>query len=718
MTQKVSFHIDGMSCQACAARIERVLSKKEAVSTAEVNYAGERATVSFDETQTNPSQIADWIAAAGFQAALIEHNTLAPQAKTPFPYLAALSWLILIPFLVGMIGMAVGKHFLMMPAPIQFALATIVQFISGAVFYRGAFVALKNKAPNMDVLVALGTTAVWAYSVFMMVKGDWHNVYFEASVMVIALVSLGKYLELRVKRNSLNSIALLTQLVPKEVEVLRHNEWQKMPLNQVRIKDVLRAKQGEKIAADGIVIEGEAYCDESHLTGEANAVHKKNQTKVFAGALLDNGSISYRVEALGQATLLGDMIKALDDAQNSKAPVARLADIVAAWFVPIVIAVALLTFFINYSVSGSLNMALMRAAAVLVIACPCALGLATPAAIMAGMGVAARYGILFKDAAALETAGKIDTVVFDKTGTLTVGKPQVVAFRQPEQGFIYGENDFIQVAASIEARVSHPLATAIVQYAKSKNLPFLTVNNVEVVSGLGVKANVVNFGEVKIGTPEFCGFRLPENSDPMWQSSSIVGISMNNETAVFAIADTLREDSTHAISRLQEKNIHTALFSGDKETAVTAIANALNINQKQGRMLPRDKAQAIIQLKKQGHTVAMVGDGINDAAALAAADTGFALKSGTDIAQHTANATLMNGSANQVADAVIIARKTLATIRQNLFFAFIYNIIGIPLAAIGILSPAIAGAAMAASSISVLGNAVRLKRFRVKYKTH
>ena len=714
MTQKVSFHIDGMSCQACAARIERVLSKKEAVSRAEVNYAGERASVCFDDTQTNPKQIADWIAAAGFQAALIEHNTLAPQAKTPFPYLAALSWLILIPFLIGMIGMAVGKHFLMMPAPIQFALATIVQFISGAVFYRGAFVALKNKAPNMDVLVALGTTAVWAYSVFMMVKGDWRNVYFEASVMVIALVSLGKYLELRVKRNSLNSIALLTQLVPKEVEVFRHNEWRIMPLTDVRIKDIVRAKQGEKIAADGIVIEGEAYCDESHLTGEANAVHKKNQTKVFAGALVDNGSVSYRVEALGNATLLGDMIKALDDAQNSKAPVARLADIVAAWFVPIVIAIAALTFFINYSVSGSLNMALMRAAAVLVIACPCALGLATPAAIMAGMGVAAKYGILFKDAAALETAGKIDTVVFDKTGTLTVGKPQVVAFRQPEQGFIYSENDFIQVAASIETRVSHPLATAIVQYAKSKNLPFLTVNNLEVVSGLGVKASVVNFGEVKIGTPEICGFRLPESTEPIWQASSIVGIAMNNETAIFAIADALRKDSKQAISRLHDKNIHTALFSGDKESSVTSVANALNIQQKQGGMLPRNKADAIIQLKKQGHTVAMVGDGINDAAALTAADTGFALKSGTDIAQHTANATLMNGSANQVADAVMIARRTLNTIRQNLFFAFIYNIIGIPLAAVGILSPAIAGAAMAASSISVLGNAVRLKRFRVK----
>ncbi|MBO7380197.1 MAG: cadmium-translocating P-type ATPase [Neisseriaceae bacterium] len=713
--KKASFHIDGMSCQACAARIEKVLKKKPAIAHAEVNYAGERATVSFDETQTSSNQIENWIAAAGFQAALIENNTsLNTQAKTPFPYLSALSWLILIPFLLGMFAMAIGHHALMMPAPIQFALATLVQFLSGVVFYKGAFLSLKNKAPNMDVLVATATTSVWAYSVFMMVKGDWHNVYFEASVMVIALVSLGKYLELRVKRNSLNSIALLTQLVPKEVEVLRHNEWRIMPLNDIRVGDIVRAKQGDKIAADGIVVEGECLCDESHLTGEAHLIEKKNHEKVFAGALVDNGSISYRANALGSATILGDMIRALDEAQNSKAPVARLADIVAAWFVPFVIAVAVLAFFMNYSISGSLNIALMRAAAVLVIACPCALGLATPAAIMAGMGVAAKYGILFKDAATLETAGKIDTVVFDKTGTLTMGKPQVVAVKLPEQAFIYHKNDFIQAAASIEARVSHPLASAIVSFAKKQNLPFLTVNNVEVVSGEGVKASVVNFGEVKIGTPEFCGFTLPEMNEPVWQSSSIVAISIHNETALFAIADALREDSKHAINRLKDKHIHTVLLSGDKQSAVNAVAHALNIEEAKGRMLPRDKANIIMQMKKQGRTVAMVGDGINDAAALTAADTGFALKGGTDIAQNAANATLMNGSANQVADAVIIAHRTLNTIRQNLFFAFIYNIIGIPLAAFGILSPAIAGAAMAASSISVLGNAVRLKRFRVK----
>lgn len=713
--KKASFTIDGMSCQACAARIEKVLNKKEAISSAEVNFAGERAVVSFDENSTNTKQIEAWINAAGFQAALVADKAPPPQkSATAIPWTAIPAWLILIPFLVGMVGMAFGKHSLMMTAPIQFALATIVQFVSGSVFYKGAFSALKSKAPNMDVLVALGTTVVWAYSVLMLVKGDWHNVYFEASVMVIALVSLGKYLELRVKRQSLDSIGLLMQLVPKEVEVLRDKEWQTLPLDRIRIGDVLRAKQGEKIAADGEVMEGACWCDESHLTGEPEAIEKQVKAKLFAGAIVGNGSVIYRAEAVGSATMLGDMVKALDEAQNSKAPVARLADKVAAVFVPAVVAIAVLTFLGNYFFSGSLNIALMRAAAVLVIACPCALGLATPAAIMAGMGVAARYGILFKDAAALENAGKIDTVIFDKTGTLTQGKPEIVAFRQPEHAFIYQENDFLQAAVALELQVSHPLATAMINAAKARNLPLLTANHIQVEAGCGVVGNVVNFGEVKVGTPEFCGFRQPEIAESPWNNASIIGVSMNNETAVFAVADALRSDSKTAVARLQQQNIQVGLMSGDKPQAVQSVGEQLGISLAQGGLKPRDKAANIQKMQKQGANVAMVGDGVNDAPALSAANTGFAMKGGTDIAQHTASATLMNGSANQAADAVIIARQTLKTIRQNLFFAFIYNMIGIPLAAIGILSPAIAGAAMAASSISVLGNAVRLKRFRVK----
>ncbi|MBR0128670.1 MAG: heavy metal translocating P-type ATPase, partial [Neisseriaceae bacterium] len=503
-------------------------------------------------------------------------------------------------------------------------------------------------------------------------------------------------------------------LVPKEVEILCKGQWQTTPLDTVRTGDILRAKQGEKIAADGTVIEGQAWCDESHLTGESKPVEKRLNSKIFAGAVVTNGSVIYRTCALGSATMLGDIIQALDDAQNSKAPVARLADKVSAIFVPCVVIIALLTFIANYSLSGSLHIALMRAVAVLVIACPCALGLATPTAIMAGMGVAARYGILFKDAAALENAGKINTVVFDKTGTLTAGQPKIVAFRQPEQAFTYHENDFLQVAASVEQQVSHPLADAVMAAAKAKNLPILTAHNIQVEAGCGVSGSVVNFGEVKVGTPEFCGFVLPEKNDSVWQNASIIAVSMNNETAAFAVADALRPDSKVAIERLRQRNIQLALFSGDKQSTVEAVANELGIKNAQANLKPRDKAHAIQKMQQQGNIVAMVGDGINDAAALAVANTGFAMRDGTDIAQHTASGTLMNGSANQAADAVIIAAQTLKTIRQNLFFAFIYNIIGIPLAAVGILSPAIAGAAMAASSVSVLGNAVRLKHFRVK----
>ena len=712
--KKASFTIDGMSCQACAARIEKVLSKKESIICAEVNFAGERASVDFDETKTSLEQIVSWINATGFQAAVITDQTQSSQkTHTPIPWTALPAWLALIPFLIGMIGMATGKHSLMMPVALQFVLASITQFVSGSVFYKGAWNALKNKSPNMDVLVALGTTTIWIYSVLMLIIGHKHNVYFEASVMVIALVSLGKYLELRVKRQSLDSIGLLMALVPKEVEILYQGQWQTTPLDKVKTGDILRAKQGEKIAADGTVREGLAWCDESHLTGESETIEKNLNSKVFAGAIVVNGSVVYQVNALGKATMLGDVIQALDEAQNTKAPIARLADKIAAFFVPTIIAVSFFTFIINILFLGDLHTALMRAIAVLVIACPCALGLATPTAIMAGMGVATRYGILFKDAEALENAGKIDTVVFDKTGTLTVGKPKIVAFRQPENSFTYNENDFLQAAASIEQHVSHPLATAVLSAAKNKALPILTAHNIQVTAGDGVSGNVVNFGLVKVGTPEFCGLSLPENDDNVWKNASIIAVSMNNETAAFAVADTLRPDSKIAVKRLRQKNIQLALFSGDKLSAVQAVAKELGIENAQAKLNPRNKANLIQQMQQKGNIVAMVGDGVNDAAALAVANTGFAMRDGTDIAQHTASATLMNGSANQAADAVIIAAQTLKTIRQNLFFAFIYNVIGIPLAAIGILNPAIAGAAMAASSISVLGNAVRLKHFRI-----
>ncbi|MBR6026663.1 MAG: heavy metal translocating P-type ATPase [Neisseriaceae bacterium] len=710
--KKISLSIDGMSCQACATRIEKVLSRKEAINRAEVNFASERANVTFDETQISENNIISYIENAGFSAKPIIENTTLTTGKTQFPYLMAIAWLAVIPFSISMIGMILHSDNLMLNPTIQFVIATIVQFISGAHFYRGAFAAIKNRSANMDVLVVSGTTAIWGYSVYMLLSGQSHHIYFEAAVMVIAFVSFGKYLELRVKRQSLNSMGLLMGLTPKNTEVWRNEQWESLPLSEVIIGDKLRIKQGEKIGADGYVLTGEAWCDEGHLTGESKLIHKKIGDKVFAGSIISNGSIQIYAEALGNNTLLGDMMRLLDEAQNSKAPIARLADKVAAIFVPAVLLIAIITFFANYILLKDINISLIRAVAVLVIACPCALGLATPAAIMAGMGVAARQGILFKDAASLENAGRIDTVVLDKTGTLTIGKPQVIEFIIINSKN-YNKKDFLQMAAAIETHVSHPLANAILHNAKQiEDLIIPNANNINVETGRGVCADVDNYGLVKIGLPEYCKISLPENLNETWQHSSIVAISNKNNQAIFAIADSLRDDSIKAINTMKKQGINISIASGDQNSTVQYIANLLNIDKAYGNNLPQDKLSIIKQLQQQNHIVAMVGDGVNDAAALAQADIGMTLKGGTDIAEHTASVTLMNRSIMQVADTISIARETLKTIRQNLFFAFIYNILGIPLAAIGLLSPVLAGGAMALSSISVLSNAVRLKYFK------
>ncbi len=709
----ISLTIDGMSCQACATRIEKVLSRKETISHVEVNFAGERANVTFDEEHLSEDEIISYIENTGFKAKLItENSTSTSPEKIPFPYLMIIAWIAVIPFSISMVGMILHRDNLMINPTIQLIIATIVQFISGAHFYRGAFAAIKNHSANMDVLVVIGTSSIWAYSVYMLLLGNYHHIYFEAAVMVIAFVSFGKYLELRVKRQSLNSIGLLMGLTPKNTEVWRNEQWQILPLSEVILGDKLRIKQGEKIGADGYVLTGDAWCDEGHLTGESKHVHKKIGDKVFAGSITSNGSIQICATALGNKTLLGDMMRLLDEAQNSKAPIARLADKVAAIFVPAVLLIAVVTFIINYIFLKDINISLMRAVAVLVIACPCALGLATPAAIMAGMGVAARQGILFKDAASLENAGKIDTVVLDKTGTLTIGKPQLIEFIIINSQN-YNKKDFLQMAAAVETHVSHPLANAILQSAKQiEDLIIPNANNINVEAGSGVCANVDNYGLVKIGLPEYCEISLPENLNEIWQHSSIVAISNKNNQAIFAIADSLRDDSIEAINTIKKQGIDIGIASGDQNSTVQYIANLLNIDKAYGNSLPQDKLSIIKQLQKQNHIVAMVGDGVNDAAALTQANIGITLRGGTDIAEHSSSVTLMNRSIMQVADTISIARATLNTIRQNLFFAFIYNILGIPLAAIGLLSPVLAGGAMALSSISVLINAVRLKHFK------
>ncbi|HHF3496393.1 TPA: heavy metal translocating P-type ATPase, partial [Haemophilus influenzae] len=693
----------------------KVLNKKPFVQQAGVNFAVEEAQVVFDATQASETQIIEIIHKTGFSAHIKQANELPIEENTSIPWRLIILWIINIPFLIGMLGMMSGSHHLMLPPIWQFALASIVQLWLAIPFYRGAIGSIRGGLANMDVLVSTGTLTIYLYSAFMLFYHADHamgHVYFEASVMVIGFVSLGKFLEDRTKKYSLNSLSMLLQLTPKKVTVLRNEKWSEIALDQVNIGEIIRANQGERIAADGIIESGNGWCDESHLTGESRPEEKQKGGKVLAGAMVTEGSIIYRANQLGSQTLLGDMMNALSDAQGSKAPIARFADKVASVFVPVVLVISLVTFALTYILTNNNVSSLIHAVSVLVIACPCALGLATPAAIMVGLGKAVNAGVWFKDAAAMEETAHVDTVVLDKTGTLTKGELEISALWQP-QSAVYSEDDLYRFAAAVERQANHPIAKAIVQAAEQKMLEIPTALFSKMEVGQGIQAELEQVGTIKVGKPDYCGLILPKNLEDIWQIASIVAVSINDEPiGAFALTDTLKNDSLHAIQRLQQQNIDVVIMSGDQQSVVDYIAKQLGIKKAFGGLSPRDKAEQIQKLKDLGHIVAMVGDGINDAPALASANVSFAMKSGSDIAEQTASATLMQHSVNQLVDALFIARATLKNIKQNLFFALIYNILGIPLAAFGFLSPIIAGAAMALSSISVLMNALRLKKVR------
>ncbi len=727
--------IDGMTCQACASRIEKVLNKKPSVYEVSVNFAGETANVDYDPTQTTPEQVTEWVNKTGFVANLQAADSLFAQTDedtaTEYPWRLIGLWVCLLPFLVGMAGMLVGQGMAWMPPVwIQFILATIVQFGLALPFYKSAWASIKGGLANMDVLVVIGTVTIWAYSTYLWLThgdgtlnsllqsghGSGHGpaVYFEAGVMVIAFVRTGKYLEERTKKHSLNSIDLLLSLTPDEVEQQQPNgDFHNVALQDVQVGDILRAKQGSRVATDGTVIDGSGWCVESHLTGESVPLKKEIGDGLLAGALVENGSLLYRVSAKGSDTKLGDMVQALSDAQGSKANLARLADRVTAIFVPVVVTIALITFGLTWWLTGMIDTALMHAVSVLVIACPCALGLATPAAIMAGMGVAARHGVWFKDAQSLEAAGNIDTVVLDKTGTLTIGKPTIVDNVMVDKSLAV--DDVLQIAASVEAHASHPLATALINAATERNLPLMNVTDISVIKGAGIQANIEGLGLIKVGSAEFANLTLPKLMPKVWQIASTVAISINDEPlGAFALADDLKDDTPQAITALQDAGINVILMSGDKQSVVDHVAGQLGIEQAYGKMSPRDKASQIALLQTADHKVAMAGDGVNDAPAMATADASFAMFEGTDVAQHSASARLMGESLMHIDAAQKIANATVRNIKQNLFFAFIYNCLGIPLAAFGFLNPMIAAAAMALSSISVLMNALRLTRFKTE----
>ena len=720
MQQKVRFQIEGMTCQACASRIEKVLNKKDFVESAGVNFASEEAQVVFDDSQTSAADIAKIIEKTGYGAKEKTEDALPqPEETAHVSWRLWLLFAINIPFLIGMAGMMLGRHDWMLPPLWQFALASVVQLWLAVPFYKSAWASIKGGLANMDVLVTIGTVSIYLYSVYMLffsphAAHGMAHVYFEAGVMVIGFVSLGKFLEHRTKKSSLNSLGLLLKLTPTQVNVQREGEWKQLPIDQVQIGDLIRANHGERIAADGIIESGSGWADESHLTGESNPEEKKAGGKVLAGALMTEGSVVYRATQLGSQTLLGDMMNALSEAQGSKAPIARVADKAAAVFVPAVVGIALLTFIATWLVKGDWTVALMHAVAVLVIACPCALGLATPAAIMVGMGKAVKHGIWFKDAAAMEEAAHVDAVVLDKTGTLTEGRPQVAAvYCVPDSGF--DEDALYRIAAAVEQNAAHPLARAIVSAAQERGLDIPSAQDAQTVVGAGITAEVEGVGLVKAGKAEFAELTLPKFSDGVWDIASIVAVSVNSKPiGAFALADALKADTAEAIGRLKKHGIDVYIMSGDNQGTVEYVAKQLGIAHAFGNMSPRDKAAEVQKLKAAGKTVAMVGDGINDAPALAAANVSFAMKGGADVAEHTASATLMQHSVNQLADALLVSQATLKNIKQNLFFAFFYNILGIPLAALGFLNPVIAGAAMAASSVSVLSNALRLKRVNIE----
>lgn len=718
------FAIKGMTCQACASRLEKVLQKNPAVESAQVNFATE--TLSIRHRGGDTDEVLAWIKKVGFEGRLVGEESTHEQGV---PYSLWLLWLLSVPFWLGMLGMMVGSHALMPVLWVQFVLASVVQFVFGWRFYQGAWASLRGGLANMDVLVALGTTAIWAYSTYVWLTkgglGAHGAVYFEASVMIIAFVSLGKYLERRTKQESLDGLSALMDLVPQTVLRQSSAGWQKTDLRQVRVGDVLLARVGERIAVDGVLTAGKGMLDEAHLTGESAHLFKDVGDTVLAGSIVTDGGFEYQARLTGDETALSEMISALHEAQGSKADIARLADRVSAVFVPVVVSLAVAVFLANWLWLGSFEMALMRAVSVLAIACPCALGLATPAAIMAGMGLAAKHGIRFKDAPSLEVAGRIDVMAFDKTGTLTLGRPIVRASWVADG---WRDDEALAIAASVEQHATHPLAASIVKKALDKGLSLYPVHEVDTVVGQGLSGVIEGVGMVKVGSPAFVGAdemalmasllsdseRIHADGDvhlESWQACSVVAVLVDNALiAAYALSDAPKRDAKEVVSRLQTLGAKVMILSGDRQAVVDAVAADLGVSWAYGGLSPKDKALKINELKERGSTVAMIGDGVNDAPAMAAAQASFSVHDASGVAKYAASAELMGDSLLGAYHAHLIAKATLTTIKQNLFFAFIYNVFGIGLAAVGLLSPIIAAAAMALSSMCVLGNALRLKR--------
>lgn len=718
----LELQIGGMTCASCAGRVERALNKVPGVQRVSVNLANERAHVEL-LGQPDSTPLIAAVTHAGYSASL-------PQAGAPDPgeaerrllkerWAVGMAVLLALPLVLPMLLQPFGIHW-MLPAWAQFALATPVQFILGARFYIAAWKAVRVGAGNMDLLVALGTSAGYGLSLYEWAQastGSAPHLYFEASAVVIALVLLGKYLESRAKRQTASAIRALEALRPERALQVIDGQERDVPISALRLQDLVRVLPGERFPVDGEVIEGQSHADEALISGESLPVPKQPGDRVTGGAINGEGRLLVRVLALGTETVLARIIRLVEDAQAAKAPIQKLVDRVSQVFVPAVLVLALVTLIGWWLAGAPLETALINAVAVLVIACPCALGLATPTAIMAGTGVAARHGILIKDAEALERAHAVNRVVFDKTGTLTSGSPRIVHSKA-----LGGHTDqLLQLAGALQRGSEHPLAKAVLDACAEQHLDVPAINDSQSLTGRGI-AGRLDGRELALGNRrllEESGLQAGELAScaQAWEAEGrtlswlIERGAQPRVLGLFAFGDSLKPGADQAVRQLAEHGISSHLLTGDNRGSAKVVAQALGIRDVYAEVLPADKAATVLELKKNG-VVAMVGDGINDAPALAAADIGIAMGGGTDVAMQAAGITLMRGDPRLVPAALDISRKTYAKIRQNLFWAFIYNLIGIPLAAFGLLNPVLAGAAMALSSVSVVSNALLLKTWK------
>lgn len=734
--KEVTLDIQGMTCAACSARIEKVLNKMDGVEVATINLALETGQIIYNTDKLDEAALIKKIQTIGYDATVRHDDTKSSQHKEQEIVKKTRTLIVSAIFSFPLLW-TMFEHFsftsgvyvpeILMHPYMQWALATVVQFGIGWQFYKGAYYSLKNKSANMDVLVALGTSAAYFYSVYIVLKNQEHigqhhlGLYFETSAVLITLILLGKLFEARAKGHSSDAIKKLIKLQPKLAFVDRNGETIEIPIDQVKLHDILLIKPGESIPVDGEVLNGQTAVDESMLTGESMPIDKNIGDKVYAATVNTNGTIRIRATSIGKNTVLANIIRVVEEAQGSKAPIQRLADRISNIFVPVVLGIAALTFLLSYFVfaQGDFTATLERTIAVLVIACPCALGLATPTSIMAGSGRAAEMGVLFKTAEALEQTKYIDTIVFDKTGTITKGTPAVTNFYVESR---FSKEPVVRYIASAESYSEHPIAKAITTYGKTFG-ELTTVDNFMAIAGHGLSA-IVEGKKVLIGTEKLLrDNQISIHHDEQLRNEleaegkSVLFAAIGGEhAATIAVADEIKETSQEAIAALQRLSLRTVMLTGDRESTAKSIAQKVGIEQVFAGVLPTEKAQIIEQLQKEGRNVAMVGDGLNDAPALAKAEIGIAMGTGTDVAIEAADITILQGDLNRVVDTYKMSNLTVRNIKQNLFWALAYNSIGIPIAAVGLLAPWVAGAAMAFSSVSVVLNALRLQRAKITIK--